>query len=195
MPIYIDLSIDVSIYLYDDPHPDRIQNRQIHQKDQIHQNHQNHQNHQKYLLCIHCGVEPSLLLSSSEHNLCHKVMVPGSNLFCVGHLDRGALRQDAWYSWRWPGEKTARKKRIIFKKILIFLILIHFRPGIYRNMWKLDKEGNMTKTCQGLAHCANCEDVKKVVDTVSMKRVSCMPYCLPNCSEGTRCALCFYIRK
>ena len=92
--------------------------------------------------------------------------------------------------------EDSKEKRIIFKKILIFLILIHFRPGIYRNMWKLDKDGNMTKTCQGLAHCANCDDVKKVVETVSMKRVSCMPWCLSStCSEGARCALCFYIRK
>ena len=71
--------------------------------------------------------------------------------------------------------------------------LFWFRPGIYRNMWKLDKEGNLTKICQGLAHCSagGCDDVKKIVETVTMKRVSC----LPACSEGTRCNLCRFIRK
>ena len=30
----------------------------------------------------------------------HQLIIPGSNIFRVGYVDRGTLRQDIWYSWR-----------------------------------------------------------------------------------------------
>ena len=38
-------------------------------------------------------------------------------------------------------------------------------------MWKLNREGNLVNTRQGLAWCAHCGDVMKVVETVLAKRV------------------------
>ena len=37
-----------------------------------------------------------------------ELIIPGSNLFRVGYLDGGTLRQDTWYSWRRTGEEVAR---------------------------------------------------------------------------------------
>ena len=52
---------------------------------------------------------------------------------------------------------------------MIFLSL--FRPGLARLMWKLDNQGNLANTHEGLVYCAHCKDVKKVVETVLTKRV------------------------
>ena len=43
----------------------------------------------------------------------YQVIIPGSNLFCVGYLDKGTLRQDTWYSWRKAGEEVARSEKNI----------------------------------------------------------------------------------
>ena len=42
---------------------------------------------------------------------------------------------------------------------------------MHRQIWKLDKEGNLTSIRQGLRYCAHCEEVKEVVDTVLSKRL------------------------
>ena len=42
---------------------------------------------------------------------------------------------------------------------------------MYRQMWKLDKEGNYTSIRQGHAYCNLCKDVKQVVETVLAERV------------------------
>ena len=49
--------------------------------------------------------------------------------------------------------------------------VFRFRLGIYRLTWKLDKDGNLENTRQGLAYCAYCKDVKEVVETVLTERV------------------------
>ena len=51
---------------------------------------------------IACCKPCPMLISS------HQVIIPGSNLFRVGYLDGGTLRQDTWYSWRTRGEEVAR---------------------------------------------------------------------------------------
>ena len=53
----------------------------------------------------------------------------------------------------------------------VFDVLFRFRLGIYRLTWKLDKDGNLENTRQGLAYCAYCKDVKEVVETVLTERV------------------------
>ena len=81
-----------------------------------------------------------------------KLIIPGSNVFRVCYMDGGKLRQDTSFSWRRAGEEVAR-------------------PGIYRLVWKLDKEGNLESTHEGLVYCAHCEDVKEVFETVLTKKV------------------------
>ena len=82
-----------------------------------------------------------------------ELIVPGSNLFRVCYMDDGGkLREDTSFSWRRAGEEVAR-------------------PGINRKMWKLDKEGNLESTHEGLLCCAHCKDVKKIVETHLAKRV------------------------
>ena len=82
-----------------------------------------------------------------------ELIIPGSNLFRVCYMDDGGkLREDTSFSWRRAGEEVAR-------------------PGIYRKMWKLDEEGNLESTHEGLLYCAHCKDVKKIVETHLAKRV------------------------
>merc|ERR1711934_40338 len=74
----------------------------------------------------------------------YKLVIPGSEIFRVGYVDGGSLRLDTRYSWRRSGEEMAR-------------------PGIYQQMWKLDKEGNLTSIRQGHAYCSHCDGVKQLV--------------------------------
>ena len=42
---------------------------------------------------------------------------------------------------------------------------------MFRQIWRLDKEGNLISIYQGLRYCLHCEEVKEVVDTVLSKRL------------------------
>ena len=82
----------------------------------------------------------------------NKLIIPFSSIFRLGYVDGRTLRQDTWYSWRRRYWEAAR-------------------PGMYRQMWKLDKEGNFTSIRQALIHCPQCEEVKQIVQTVLTERV------------------------
>ena len=43
-----------------------------------------------------------------HNNNVKELIIPGSNIFCVGYLDRGTVRQDIWYSWRRSENEMAR---------------------------------------------------------------------------------------
>ena len=82
--------------------------RQIHQKDQ------NHQNHQMHLLCIHCWVEPSLLLSSCFNEAMRlKVAAPWS--WCGRKKSNNTKWQKekllATTTMRKTGTRTTRRRR------------------------------------------------------------------------------------
>ena len=67
---------------------------------------------------------------------------------------------------RWQGKKSCLERYSWFS-----LSLFWSRPGIYQLAWKLDKEGNLVNTRQGLARCRHCDDIKEVVETVLTTRV------------------------
>ena len=62
-------------------------------------------------------------------------IVPGSNIFRISYMDGVKLRKDTSFSWRRAGEKVVRQ-------------------GLNRLMWKLDTEGNLRSTHEGLFYCA-----------------------------------------
>ena len=56
---------------------------------------------------------------------CHQMIIPGSEVFHVGFMENGTLRQDIYYSWRKSGEDKARywiTKSTIAITVNLFLI-------------------------------------------------------------------------
>ena len=95
----------------------------------------------------------------------HQVIIPGSNLFRVGYMDGGTLRQDTWYSWRRTGEEVARSIFFFWD----FPILIQARNA-FANVevgqgWELDKDP------PGSPLLSSLEGVKYVVATLVTERV------------------------
>ena len=67
---------------------------------------------------------------------------------------------------RWQG------KNDYFEKKYSWFPLFWFRPGMFRQMWKLDKEDNLVSIRQGLYYCPLCKGVKQTVDTALAERVT-----------------------
>ena len=82
----------------------------------------------------------------------NKLIIPFSSIFRLGYVDGRTLRQDTWYSWRRRYWEEAR-------------------PGMLRQMWKLDKEGNFTIIRKAHAYCEKCEGVKQIEETLLTERV------------------------